>query len=72
MSFVLMNTFLWPWKHWAKHREQKGLHKVMCSLGCYHASHGAVPTTARTGVQHRGHSWHSCCPEGQQEWEVAN
>lgn len=54
-------------KHRAERSEQKGLYNVVCLLACYQASHGAVQTTARTGVRHRGHSWHSCCPKGQQE-----
>lgn len=61
-----MNVSPLPKKHRAERGEQKGSHNVVCALACYHASHGAVQTTARTGVQHRGHGWHSCCPEGQQ------
>lgn len=34
----------------------------MCLAGCYHASHGAVRSTARSTVGHRGQSWHRRCP----------
>lgn len=44
----------------------------MCLVGCYHASHGAVQSTARPTVLHRGQSWHRCCPDGHRDWWGSN